>query len=202
MRGDQLAFPVQVAMADRFRQRLAFDEQASVGDIADFLGGNAADAEALLVLGRHEATGGQARQRLAQRNDASVVVLGQLLEAQAAARRQAAVDDVFTDPGFQLGSHGALLRGFGLLHPAFGSVHGGVPRMIADEADNTHKELLSIISEKYILSLTAYFLGISLEPIPSCLAVVTNHNKRSAPCVTFASLTKVARFWAFVLPKA
>ncbi|MCY1247979.1 hypothetical protein D9M72_613570 [compost metagenome] len=60
MRGDQLAFPVQVAMADRFRQRLAFDEQASVGDIADFIGRDAPDAEAFLVLGGYKATGGQA----------------------------------------------------------------------------------------------------------------------------------------------
>ncbi|MNR67199.1 hypothetical protein D3C85_1910720 [compost metagenome] len=58
--GDQLAFPLQVALGDRQPQCLALDQQAGAGDVANFVGGNTADAEALLFGGDDEAGGGRA----------------------------------------------------------------------------------------------------------------------------------------------
>ncbi|MNX71466.1 hypothetical protein D3C86_1027820 [compost metagenome] len=50
VRREHPALPLHIALTDRQRQRPALDMQTRVGDITDFLRGNAPNAETLLIF--------------------------------------------------------------------------------------------------------------------------------------------------------
>ncbi len=94
-RGDDLAFPSVVAILHRFAQELILDELARPGDVPEIVERDGRDAKAFLMLHDDEAVGRQMHERFAQRAEADIVTLAQIVEAELVSGLEASGQDVF-----------------------------------------------------------------------------------------------------------
>ncbi|MNV61241.1 hypothetical protein D3C71_1537420 [compost metagenome] len=92
--GQHGAFPIVVTDRDRLAQRFGFQEHAVFGDVAEVFQRNGRDVETALSLRDDQRIRHQQRQRFAQRAGAHAVIVLQMLDAQARAGRELALDDV------------------------------------------------------------------------------------------------------------
>ncbi len=63
-------FPIVPAFRYRSAQQFDFDQDPRVGNLSEVAPAHRGNTEAALLLGQHEALGGEGRQRLAQRCEA------------------------------------------------------------------------------------------------------------------------------------
>ena len=97
VRGNQIAFPVSVALFDRRRQSRAFQQNAQVGDFGQIVCRYRHHEKASLFHGINEAFTGEPVQGLAQCGHAGLVPLFQAIKFQLTTRSQIAKNNVSLD---------------------------------------------------------------------------------------------------------
>ena len=97
VRGDEVAFPIRVAVRDRETESMALEQHAQVRDFYQIFSRYRGDEETPLILGVYKALAGESVEGLAERRHAGGIALAQSVQLQFRAGSEVPEDDVSLD---------------------------------------------------------------------------------------------------------